>query len=255
MRNGPENIDFNKKNNIIKAMNTKHSLSSTWIFENPIDFEYKKYKILSFAKILNEMVSERKLFPSLLLVNFNFINAIQFLKANSIFLIENQPKAIDEDIEISDLSVFIPTLNNEEKAEIIKVYGFFIDKLLVLSDEIKKMEFSAIKEITLNIDKNHENLLFDEGFLVFNKGIERKIMKYQIKNRKTMKLTNYRAGSRQRRKPKNVLKRYNGDGGERFGNLPVITITNNQNYPINETVLPVIKRKIINLLYPKTNLI
>ena len=41
------------------------SLSTNWITEKHIDFEYKKYVLLGYLQHVNESFTENKLYPSL----------------------------------------------------------------------------------------------------------------------------------------------------------------------------------------------
>lgn len=234
------------------------ALSPGWMFESPIDFEYKKYKILSFFKKTNKLIDEKKLFPTLMKLNFLFLNSLTILKEYRIYDFRKKLSRIDDEILFSNLiSVLPPIINNEEKEEIIKITAYFIEKIVFLLERSKGLELEAREKVKLKVIKNSENIRFSEGFINFFNGIKEETLKYKINKKYQMELINFKPKRTVSKKPKEILKRYNNSvkNFSLLNGLPLIELLNEDNLPLDETFLPIAKRKIIGLVYPEIKLL
>jgi hypothetical protein len=124
-------------------------LSETWFAEGYIDFELKKYTLLSYLQQINKYFNENKLYPQLADVIFHYNNLVAF-KENKKFLQEHFPKKltgfqieklqtlyqqmIEDDELMKELEDIITYSADEMKTTIsngTEIYEFVEDKLSI----------------------------------------------------------------------------------------------------------------------------
>ena len=69
-------------------------LSETWFAEGYIDFELKKYTLLTYLQQINKYFNENKLYPQLSDLIFHYNNLVAF-RENKKYLQEHFPKKIN----------------------------------------------------------------------------------------------------------------------------------------------------------------
>lgn len=83
--------------------NTMNKLSETWIVDGTIDFEVKKYTLLAYLQKVKECFDENKIYPQLSDLFFHY-NNLTSLKTNKNYLKEQFPKRLTG-IQIENLEL------------------------------------------------------------------------------------------------------------------------------------------------------
>src|SRR5438046_1616918 len=124
-------------------------LSETWFAEGYIDFELKKYTLLSYLQEINKHFNETKLYPQLSDLIFHYNNLVAF-RENKKYLQEHFPKKltglqieklqtlyeqmIEDDELIQELEDIINYSADEMKTTIsngAEIYEFVEDKMQI----------------------------------------------------------------------------------------------------------------------------
>jgi len=101
-------------------------LSNTWITDNRIDFEYKKYVLLAYLQEVKEYFDEKKLYPSLTELVSHYQNVLRFKETRTNF-ISQLPKLLRGiDIENKTLQYENMLENDKILAEIESIIEFSI---------------------------------------------------------------------------------------------------------------------------------
>lgn len=157
-------------------------LSDNWITDGMIDFEYKKYILLSYFQTVNKKFEKVELYPSLADLVFHYKNLIS-LKRNKEFLHDNFPQSLDG-ISHDKLALVYNSLSEDN--ELISE----IEDIMHFAEPLFKDSLDNGKEIYEHVESKCEvspiglvPLYSDEGYLFINKPDEKElpIYKYQVK--------------------------------------------------------------------------
>ena len=77
-------------------------MRTDWIFEPPIDFEYKQYKLLSFIQKTKKDFEENKLYPSFQQITLHLAN-LNIFSSSGEYLSTQTPLESDDEILLSEL--------------------------------------------------------------------------------------------------------------------------------------------------------
>ena len=101
-----------KKNKIEFLMNTD------WMFEKPIDREYKEYKLLSYFQKMGEKLDKLELYPGFIELSLHLMNVQALMRDGKIVYTEKKLNNIDDEIMVKDLKVkSIPEMTRDEMTE------------------------------------------------------------------------------------------------------------------------------------------
>src|SRR5215217_3505436 len=104
-------------------------LSETWFAEGYIDFELKKYTLLSYLKEINRYFSENRLYPQLADVVFHYNNIVAF-RENKKYLQEHFPKKLTG-VQIEKLQTLYEQMieDNELMQELEEIINYSADEM------------------------------------------------------------------------------------------------------------------------------
>jgi hypothetical protein len=105
------------------------SLSVNWFIEGSIDFEHKKYLILSYLQDINKHFHKSRLYPDLGDLIFHYNNLLNF-KKNKFLMQQAFPQRLTKaDIEAVELTYEKMIADNELMQEIEQIISYSIDKI------------------------------------------------------------------------------------------------------------------------------
>ncbi len=163
----------------ITLNSTEMALSSNWITEKLIDFEYKKYVLLAFLKEVNEQFEENKLYPPLseLISHYKQVVSIKENKEN---LLNSFPQKLSTiDLENFKITYERMMSDNDVMKEIEDIINFSIPKFEYYLSEGKKIYDSLEEQISIEpiglLPLNRE-----EGYMLINNNNETKVFEYRI---------------------------------------------------------------------------
>jgi hypothetical protein len=222
-----------------------------WLEKGPLDFEYKQYKLMAYLKNVDKDWNDYKLYPHLSnIVEYNTIlTQIKRTKTSIKSLFPNEIKGIDTN-KMEIIYEPIPQPNTDITDELEEIIDWGIDRM----DEYSQVGMIIYQDISEDIKISNiglESLVKDEGYVILFDDIIQ-VYYYNVGNI----ITDEHGG-------RFVLtKKIKECVREKFQTPEDIKLTlvnefndffvpnfycveGHKPYPIVETVLPIVKRKIL----------
>jgi hypothetical protein len=235
-------------------------MNTDWMFEKPIDQEHKEYKLLSYFQKMGEKLDRLELYPSFIELSLHFAN-VQTLYRNRKLLYTNKKfSSVDDELLVKDLKMKdIPEMTEEEGREFSKILSYTTPRIFEYFNVAKSVWELVFDSISLKVRKNLKNVSLNKGFILFTindrvylwefekkpaakNSIESKINTNQIYN-----------GSKKEFKLVDIIKTSSTFDDDTKSKLPVFEMICEGDFPIEETLLPLFKRKVISYINQKSN--
>ena len=233
-------------------------LNPGWILEPPIDFEYKRYILLSYLKKCEEKFNKGEVYPYFIELSLHFANAHVFEKENKILYTDKIFKSPDDELLINELkTLIIPSFTVEENIELHKINKYFASRVYEFFSVAKAIWSLSFESTTIVCKKNKKNIDSTEGFIYYKNTFNQNtyIWKYHLtpksdnlESKCDFNLIFQTNSILLRITP--TIKKLNLD--ESINELPLFEAHCSQNFPIVETQAPIFKRKLMNFLYQRT---
>ena len=109
-----------------KTKNKEFQLDPEWIYQDPIDFEHKKYKLLAYLQKCDKRFDELKIYPDFVELSLHLANLQSISKENTMLTTKKKFKSCDDEILFKELIpkmffVIDSDFDSEEK-ELIKIF-------------------------------------------------------------------------------------------------------------------------------------
>jgi len=231
-------------------------LSETWFVEGYIDFELKKYTLLAYLQQINKYFNENKLYPQLADLIFHYNNLIAF-RENKKHLQEHFPKKltgvqieklqtlyeqmIEDDELMQELEDIINYSADEMKTTIsngAEIYEFVEEKMMIspiglIPLDVKEGYFFLSAGNTKDIRVYHYRLSFFEKHDEKYRSIKTSYVDiWQRSMAQTYENIKYE-----------LIKNH-----VRIANPAVYSIETDLSFPIEETLLPIAKRRLVKYI-------
>jgi hypothetical protein len=225
-------------------------LNPEWIIKEPIDFEYNKYTLLNYIQKCEKSLNNLEIYPDFVELSLHLANVHSLFKENSIFVTEKKFNSFDDEILLKDL---IPkkfkNLSSEEEVEMSKTIKFSGEKLFEAFNIAKSIWTIAYDSIEINPVNNENKLSSKNGYVFLYEKYDDifYLWKYSIRNIKNSgeKITIKLLKKINKIKPKKIMDLVGEDNVKKY---PIFECTVNKKLPLDQTILPMIKRKI-NIFY------
>jgi len=231
-------------------------LSETWFAEGYIDFELKKYTLLAYLQEINRYFNENKLYPQLSDLIFHYNNLVAF-RENKKYLQEQFPKKLTG-IQLEKLQLLYEQMieDDELMRELEEIIHYSADKMkTTISSGAEIYEFVEDKLIIMPIGL--VPLDVQEGYFFLSAG-----------NTKATRVYYYRLSFFEKQEEKyrsmktsyiDLLHRTMVFTYENIkyqliktrSDLPnpaVYSIETELNFPVEETLLPIAKRRLVKYI-------
>ena len=234
-------------------------LNPEWMFKEPIDFEYNKYTLLDYLKKCGTNFDSFRIYPDFVELSLHIANTQSLIRENILLLTDKKFDSCDDEILLKELYPKKPReISDEEKPELEKTLRYSNTKLFDAFNIAKSIWTVAYDNVILSLKKNKDNAVVGSGFVVLFNKFEDKIIvwEYTMKKPKKGEL-NY----------KPVLKKiYEGVENEEtltsiietkstwkeidfLKRLPVFEVKLTQELPLEETIIPIVKRKLLTYVF------
>jgi hypothetical protein len=240
-----------------KPKKFKFIMDPKWITDGVIDSEHKEYVLMGYFQKLNKYLEDIKLYPMFIELSIHLGNIQTLITQNKMLLSKKKFLTYDDELVLSDLVlVDPPKLSEYETEEFKKVLLNTQPKLFDYFNIVKAIWTLVFDSITIQVKRNINNLKSKSGFFYHKKDNEIFIWRYDIK-----KVKNSPNQSKT-----SVKLIYKGDGedltviqllskfsitykekGEK--KFPIFEMTSTQSFSMDETLVPITKRKIMSLIY------
>ena len=232
------------------------SLSDTWFAEGYIDFELKKYTLLSYLQEVNKYFTENKLYPQLSDVIFHYNNLVAF-RENKKFLEEHFPKKLTG-LQMQKLQLLYEQIidDTEMMQELEEIINYSTGKMKTTINEgagiyefvEEKITISPVGIIPLDI---HEGYFFlSSGNTKQTRIYHYRLSIYEKHDEKYRSMKTFYIDMRQR----NITHTYEHIKSElirhrsELPNPAVYSIETGLAFPVDETLLPIAKRSLVKYI-------
>ena len=80
-------------------------MNTDWMFEKPIDREYKEYKLLSYFQKMGDKLDKLELYPGFIELSLHLMNVQALMRDHKIVYTDKKLNHIDDEIMVKDLKV------------------------------------------------------------------------------------------------------------------------------------------------------
>lgn len=246
-------------------MNNKEKmflLDTDWLIKDPVDFEHKKYILLSYLQKVDILMKENKIYPTLTEVSLH-LASLQTLTKEGVTLYTTKIfESKDEELLLKDLMVQpVKKLTREEIEELDKIIKFSSVKLFELLSMLKSYWSVFYDTISFSIRKNKKNVGLGYGFVTYvSKKNIRYVWEYKIKilNDKTndykMSFNLIFSGEKNDLPIPLILDTFSNFSTDEIKTSPMFTMKSTVEYPFNETMIPLFKRKVLTYIFQSKNI-
>ncbi len=228
-------------------------MNTDWMFEKPIDSEHKEYKLLSYFQKMGEKLDNMELYPGFIELALHLANVQTLVKDKKIIYTNKKFVTIDDELLVKDLKIKdIPEMSKNEYEEFIKILSYTTPRMIQYFNIAKSVWEIVFDKIYLVVKKNKENITNNSGFFYFIDKKNKKIIVWEYEKKPAAK------NSPESKVIVNQI--YNDEKNNLTVNkiistfsqledkkkLSVVEMVCNGDFPIEETLLPLFKRKLIS---------
>lgn len=234
-------------------------MDTNWPFQEPIDLEHKQYILLSYLQKIDKDLSNFKLYPNFQFLSLHLANINLMIQKGQFLMLTKKIKEKDEEILISDLvAQDIPLMTQEDILEVYKICKFSSQKLQEFFDQAKAIWELVNDAVSLTVINNQKSFDKKEGlFIIENNGknflyefiikeIKKNTLDLKCQVKKICEVKDNNLSPELFENRKSLIK--NLQDPLIHKNIIVFKVNHDNNFPFNETLLPISKRKILNYI-------
>lgn len=231
-------------------------MDTDWMFEKPIDREYKEYKLLSYFQKMGDRLDKLELYPGFIELSLHLMNVQALMRDHKIVYTDKKLTNIDDEIMVKDLKVReLPKMSEEENKEFKQILLYSAPRMMEYFNVAKSVWTIVFDSLDMKIKRNKKNILHPKGFFYF---VDHEktyyVWEYTIKKEtKTnpQQMTNVKLIYNQQLNDLTISKIINNFSSVDVidkKTAPIFHMTSNGVFPINETLLPMFKRRIAGFI-------
>jgi hypothetical protein len=233
-------------------------MNTDWMFEKPIDREHKEYKLLSYFQKVGEKLDNMELYPGFIELSLHLANVQTLVKDKKLLYTTKKFTTVDDELLVKDLKIKdVPEMSKDEYAEFIKILTYSAPRMFEYFGFAKSVWELVFDSVHLKVKKNSKNILEDKGYFYFNEGEVINVWEYHKKpaakgSPESKVLVNliYSDKKNDLTLPK-IITNFSQWNVENKNKLPVFEMICRGEFPIQETLLPMFKRKLISYVGQK----
>jgi hypothetical protein len=233
-------------------------MNTDWMFEKPIDREHKEYKLLSYFQKMGEKLDNMELYPGFIELSLHLANMQTLLKDRKLLYTNKRFSSVDDELLVKDLKIKdVPEMSNDEHQEFLKILTYSAPRIFEYFGIAKSVWELVFDSINIKVKKNVKNILSVKGYFYYT--IDGKINVWEYEKKPAAKgspeskvIVNliYSEDKKDLTIPK-IIDTFSAWNVEDKTKLPVIEMISKGNFPIDETLLPLFKRKLISYIDQK----
>ena len=232
-------------------------MRTDWLFQEPIDLEHKQYVLLDYLQKLDKNLNSFKLYPQFQEISLHLANISLMIEKGQYLVLNRTLKDSDDEILLSDLTpVDCPDLTKEETLEIYRICKYTTEKLRDNFNHAKAIWEIVNDNTSVDVIRNPKSVEQKQGLLFLEYKGKSILYEFIIKPIKRgtdetkcfiKKICDCKKEeiSEKIKQVKNPLIK-NLKEPSVHNKLIIFTANHNNEYPLKETLLPVIKRKMMN---------
>jgi len=231
-------------------------MDTDWMFEKPIDREYKEYKLLSYFQKMGDRLDKLELYPGFIELSLHLMNVQALMRDHKIVYTDKKLTNIDDEIMVKDLKVReLPKMSEEENKEFKQILLYSAPRMMEYFNVAKSVWTIVFDSLDMKIKRNKKNILHPKGFFYFvDHEKTHHVWEYTIKKEtrtNPQQMTNIKLIYNQPLNELTISKIINNFSS--FSPIdkktaPIFHMTSSGVFPINETLLPMFKRRIAGFI-------
>jgi hypothetical protein len=239
-------------------------LNPEWMLKEPLDFEYNKYTLLDYIQKCEKNFDNLEIYPDFVELSLHLANIQSLNKENTLLLTNKKFESCDDEIMLKDLYPKKPReLSQEEQQELVKTIQYSNAKLYDTFNMAKSVWSMAFDSVDISLKKNKGYLSTGMGYSFFYSKKENKVYvwEYQIKQSRKLPNTNkitikliYENSPEDITLSSIIETNSSFVNTKKYNALPVFEIQSRQDLPLEQTIVPIMKRKIISYIFQVYNL-
>jgi hypothetical protein len=227
-------------------------LTDTWFIEGHIDFELQKYRLLAYLKEVNQYFTQTKLYPQLSDIVFHFNNLVKF-RDNKSLMDDSFPQRLDK-VQMEQLKLVYKKMVADEEMmdELERIVNYALAKMKPTIDT--GAEIYELIEHKLHIAPVGIVPLYkDEGYMLLCAGLQEiraysysiTILEHKDARYRGINMTYLDTWSKSIANTYSQIKRDIIMQNRALPTPAVYSIETELSVPINETLLPIAKRALV----------
>jgi len=228
-------------------------MDTDWMFEKPIDQEHKEYKLLSYFQKMGERLDNMELYPGFIELSLHLANVQTLVKDKKLLYTNKRFTSLDDELLVKDLKIKeIPEISGEEYQEFIKILSYSTPRIYEYFGIAKSVWETVFDSVNLKVKKNVKNILENRGYFYFTNSKDTIVWEYEKKpaakgSPEIKIITNLiYFDSKNSLTISKIIPKFTQLDLEESKKLPVIEMIARGDFPIEETLLPMFKRKLIS---------
>jgi len=236
----------------------KFMMETDWVFQEPIDFEHKKYVLLAYFKKVDDLLLQNKIYPTFIELSLHLASLQTLVKEKVILSTNKTFLSCDDEVLLKELTAkSIPELNTEEKIELQKIVHHSATQFLDYFSVVKSYWATIYESIDMTIKRNRKYLTKPKGYIVYTHTNHNHIhvWEYQINelapniDEYNIKISLIYEGNKKELSLNKVIEQYSSFTERESKIAPVFDFKSTKEYPIDETLLPLFKRRLLAHIY------
>lgn len=247
-----------------KRKKQSFKLDPEWMLKKPVDFEFNKYTLLDYLQKCETRFNNLEIYPDFVELSLHLANIQSLVKENKLLLTNKTFESCDDEILLKEL---VPTkprlLSDNESSELEKTIKYSGNKLFDAFNIAKSIWNLAYDNIEVSLKKNKHRLHEKRGFAYHYRKQENiiTIWEFEIKSPNNEPL-NHKIYLRDifHSIPNeitlvSIIENYSSWNDEEITKeLPIFEIRSAQEFPMEPTFIPIMKRKIMAYIFQIVNL-
>ena len=231
-------------------------MDTDWIVKGTIDAEQKEYVLMGYFQKLNTYLEELKLYPMFIEISVHLGSIQTIITQKKLLKTKKNYLTYDDELSVEDLiSHDLPEMSETDIEEFKRVIKNTQPKLLDYFNIVKALWTLVFDSLSIYLKRNRSNIKSKSGFFYYKHEDTIRIWRYDTKRvprnllqTKTKVKLLYEGTSDDLTIIQLISKfspTYKSKAEKKF---PIFEVLSTQNFPINETLVPVAKRKIVSLV-------
>jgi hypothetical protein len=248
---------------MVEEVNKGFIMDTDWLIQEPIDFEHKKYVLLAYFKKIDQLLDQNKIYPTFIELSLHLASIQTLMKDNVILYTDKVFKSFDDEVLVKDLKAKQVVINNEiEKIEIDKIVKFSSSKFLEYFSIVKSYWSIVYDTISISLKKNKKYLKHGTGYLTYTHKKTNTIYVWEYAmtqfipeiNEYYTEVKLIYEGNKKDLNLNEILDTTSTYPENIRKVCPVFEVKTADDYPIDETLLPLFKRKLMSYIMQSVRL-
>lgn len=236
--------------NRVKKEKSLFKMGPEWIYTEPIDLEHKQYVLLDFLKYCDKKIDKFEVYPTYTELSIHLANLQSISSEFKTLYFEKKLFNVDDEILISDLKFKpVPIIDEKDYDEFTEVVKYSGQKVLDYFNMMKAVWNIVYDSISLKLIKNEKNIGEMTGYFYCDFQTGRKVWKYLIEKKERLTIDSKMNVILV--KPKEDNFEFDFDIEKK---LPIFELKAAYDFPLESSLLPAFKRKILNYIIQKNTL-